>query len=271
MVRDSGGTLFGATAIVTGASSGIGREVARRLAGDGAAVVINYYAQEDAARELAGAITAGGGRAITVAADVSDEDDVTRLFAETVGTFGRVDILIANAGTQKDAPFVDMTLADWHRVIDLDLTGVFLCCRAAVRQFRVQEKAGRPFRSAGSIVTMTSVHDRIPWAGHANYAAAKSGASMLMRTVAQEVAEFGIRVNAFAPGAIRTAINRPVWGSAEGLSALLETVPYGRIGEPADVAAAVAWLVSDEADYVTGSTVYVDGGMTMYPDFRRNG
>jgi glucose 1-dehydrogenase len=264
-------SLSGAAAIVTGASSGIGLAVARRLAADGAAVAINYHAHREPAEALVDEIRWAGGRAIAVGANVTDETDVARLFDETMAAFGRVDVLVANSGAQKDSPIAEMTLDDWRTVIDLDLTGQFLCCREAVRRFRVQDKAGRPFRAAGAIVSMSSVHDLIPWAGHINYAASKGGVSMMMRTLAQEVAADRIRVNAVSPGAIRTPINREAWESDAALEKLLRLIPYGRIGESEDVAAAVSWLASDAADYVTGTTLYVDGGMALYPEFQSNG
>ena len=263
--------LDGAAALVTGASSGIGFGVAEELAGRGAKVAINYHSHPEPAEQLAGKIRAAGGEAIAVGADVSDEGEVARLFDETVAAFGRVDVLVANSGMQKDAPVAEMTVADWRAVIDVNLTGQFLCCREAIRRFRGQDKEGRPFRAAGSIVSMSSVHDRIPWAGHVNYAASKGGIRMMVETLAQEVAADGIRVNAVAPGAIRTPINKEAWGTEEALGKLLALIPYGRIGEPEDVAKAVAWLLSDEADYVTGTTMYVDGGMVLYPEFRAGG
>lgn len=257
--------------LVTGASSGIGQGVARYLGNLGASVVVNYRSERDAAEELVEELRRAGGSAIALPGNVSSESDVVQLFDKTVEAFGRIDVLVANSGLQKDAPVADMTLDDWKAVIDVDLTGQFLCCRQAVRQFRKQDEAGRPFRCAGSIVSMTSVHDRIPWAGHINYASAKGGARMFVETLAQEVAADGIRVNAVAPGAIRTPINRDAWDDEAALKELLKLIPYGRIGEPEDVAKAVAWLVSDEADYVTGVTLYVDGGMMLYPSFRDNG
>lgn len=260
-----------AVAIVTGASSGIGQAIARRLAADGIAVAVNYHSHAEPAEALVAEITAGNGRAIAIAADVASESDVVRMFDATMEAFGRVDILVANSGAQKDAPVATMTLDDWRTVIDTDLTGQFLCCREAIRRFRNQPAAARPFRAAGTIVSISSVHDVIPWAGHVNYAAAKGGVAMLVKTLAQEVAADSIRVNAVSPGAIRTPINRDVWDDPDQLAKLIELIPYGRIGEPEEVAGAVAWLASDAADYVTGTTLYIDGGMTLYPGFRDNG
>lgn len=265
------GLLAGAAAIVTGGNSGIGAAVARRLAAEGAKVAINYRSDADEAEAMADAMRAAGGAAIAVRGDVSVEADVARMFTAAAAAFGRVDLLVANAGAQDDAAVAEMTLDQWRKVIDTDLTGQFLCCREAIRRFRLQDARGRPFRSAGAIVSINSVHDAIPWAGHANYAAAKGGAAMLMRTLAQEVGEERIRINAISPGAIRTPINEEVWGDDDKLAALLRLVPYGRMGEPEDVANAVAWIASDQADYVTGATLYVDGGMMLYPAFRGNG
>lgn len=263
--------LEGHTAIVTGASSGIGHAVAAGLADAGAAVVVNYRSDEESADELVERITGAGGKAIAVQADVSQEPDVTKLFDAAADTFGRIDVLVSNSGVQKDAPVADLTLDDWNTVIDVNLTGQFLCAREAVRRFRAQPKHGRPARSAGAIIAMSSVHEVIPWAGHINYAAAKGGIRMLTRSLAQEVAADGIRVNAIAPGAIRTPINKEAWDSEEALARLLRLIPYGRIGEPEDVARAAVWLASDAADYVTGTTLFVDGGMALYPEFRDNG
>ncbi len=264
-------SLAGHAAIVTGASSGIGLAVGEAVAAAGAAVVVNYHAQAEPAEELAQRITAQGGRAIAVQADVSEEAEVLRLFDQAAAAFGRIDLLVSNSGVQKDAAIGEMTLADWNTVIGINLTGQFLCAREAVKRFRAQSEQGRPARSAGVIVAMSSVHEIIPWAGHINYASAKGGVRMLTRSLAQEVAADGIRVNAVAPGAIRTPINKEAWDSKEALEKLLRLIPYGRIGEPEDVARAVVWLASDEADYVTGTTLFVDGGMSLYPEFRDNG
>ncbi len=263
--------LTGTCALVTGASSGIGLEVARGLARVGAAVAINYRSHPEPAEALAAEVRAAGGRAVAIGADVSKEEEVQRLFREAVNAIGRLDVVVANSGIQKDAAIADMTLADWQAVMDVDLTGQFLCCREAIRVFRAQGGEGRPARAMGSIVCMSSVHEVIPWGGHVNYAAAKGGVRMLMQSLAQEVAPERIRINAVAPGAIRTPINRDAWDTPAALERLLKLVPYGRIGEPEDVARAVAWLASDDADYVTGTTLFVDGGMTLYPGFQGNG
>lgn len=257
-------------ALITGASSGLGHACAEALAEAGACVVINYHSHQEPAESLAARIKARGGQAIAVAGDVSVEADVDNLIAATVSAFGRLDILVANSGLQKDATFGDMTLDDWHAVINVNLTGQFFCARAAVRQFRLQEAKPELSRATGKIIHMSSVHQLIPWAGHVNYAASKGGVDLLMRSVAQEVGEEHIRVNAVAPGAIRTPINAETMkGDAE--NRLLELIPYGRVGEPEDVANAVVWLASDLSDYLHGTTLYIDGGMSLYPGFRNNG
>ncbi len=258
-------------ALVTGASSGIGAGAAKALAEAGAAVVLNYNAQAAPAEALAAQINANGGRAIAIGADVSKEADVERLFAQTLDAFGHLDILVANSGMQKDAAAVDMTLDDWNTVIGVNLTGQFLCAREAVREFR--RRGVRPDVScaAGKIVCMSSVHDTIPWAGHVDYAASKGGVMLMMKSIAQEVAPFRIRVNAISPGAIRTPINSAAWDTPEAYADLMRLIPYKRIGEPEDIARAAVWLASDEADYMTGATLYVDGGMTLYPGFEEGG
>lgn len=265
------GLLAGRYALITGASSGIGLAVARGLAKAGAAVVVNHNSSQEPAEALVAEIRAWGGQAIAIEANVAREEDVARLFNEALAAFGRLDLLVANAGIQKDASVAEMTLAEWQAVVDVNLTGQFLCCREAIRIFRKQKSLERTTRALGSIVCMSSVHEVIPWAGHVNYAASKGGVRLLMQSLAQEVAPERIRVNAVAPGAIRTPINRDAWETPEALQRLLQLIPYGRIGEPDDVARVVTWLSSDEADYVTGTTLFVDGGMTLYPGFADNG
>jgi glucose 1-dehydrogenase len=259
--------LKGQTAIVTGASSGLGRASAIAFAKAGAHVVVNYNSSADKANEVVAEIEQAGGEAFACEADTSDEAAVLKMFDETVERFGGIDIVFANAGMQKDAAYADMTLEDWKRVIDVNLTGQFLVSREAVRRFRKQGDRGVS-RAIGKILFMSSVHEVIPWAGHANYAASKGGSGMLMRTLAQEVAGDRIRVNGIAPGAIATAINAD---ATEDQDKLLELIPYGRIGDPEDVARTALFLVSDAADYIVGSTLTIDGGMSLYPGFRDNG
>ena len=258
-------------ALVTGANSGIGRAVALGLGEAGADVVVNYVANPEAAEDVAHAIERMGRRAIAIKADVSNEDEVRAMFAAAINHFGTLHVAVNNAGLQRDASLLDMTLEQWNKVIAVNLTGQFLCSREAVREFRRRGVTPDVSSAAGKLVFMSSVHQEIPWAGHANYAASKGGVMQLMRSIAQEVAPLAIRANAIAPGAIRTPINRPAWQTADAYRDLMTLVPYKRIGEPRDIAQAVAWLVSDAADYVTGATLYVDGGMTLYPGFATGG
>ena len=265
----------GQTVIVTGSSSGIGRACAIYFGQLGANVVVNYSANKDAAQEVLEEIKSGGGTGIIVKADVSREEEVQALFSQTISTYGRLDILVSNAGLQQDSSFLEMTLQQWQKVIDVNLTGQFLCTREAARQFVAQQKAAEqpaPSELAiGKIILMSSVHDIIPWAGHVNYAASKGGIMMLMKSISQELAPHKIRVNSVSPGAIKTTINKEVWSDPEKYKDLLHLIPYKRIGTPLDVAKAVAWLASDDSDYVNGETLYIDGGMTLYPEFADNG
>jgi glucose 1-dehydrogenase len=261
--------LDGQVAVVTGGSSGLGRGIALLFGQSGASVVVNYRSGREGAEEVVRQIEAAGGQAIAVKADVSEQAEVDAMFAGAVRRFGAVDILVANSGIQQDANFTELTLEQWRKVIDVNLTGQFLCAQAAVKQFRKQGDR-TVSKSRGKILHMSSVHEVIPWAGHANYAASKGGVSLLMKTLAQEVAEEGIRVNGIAPGAIRTAINADVM-QGDSATAVLKLIPYGRIGDPEDVARVALFLASDMADYVVGATLFVDGGMTLYPGFRDNG
>jgi glucose 1-dehydrogenase len=262
--------LTGQIALVTGGSSGIGYGVAVALAEAGASVAINYHSHGEEAEGLAAKIEQAGGQAIAIKADVSDEADIDAMFDTLVKRFGTVDIVVANSGLQKDAKFVDMTLADWNAVMNVNLTGQFMTAQRAVREFL--RRGPRPASKAlGKIICMSSVHEIIPWAGHVNYAASKGGIQMMMKSLAQEVAPHKIRVNSIAPGAIQTPINKAAWDNPEALEKLLALVPYGRIGEADDIGNAAVWLASDESDYVTGTTLFVDGGMTLYPGFADNG
>jgi glucose 1-dehydrogenase len=263
--------LKGQPALVTGANSGIGKAVALGLAASGADVVVNYVVDPAAAEEVAHSVETSGGRAIAIRADVSDEEQVRSMFAQAIEHFGTLHILVNNAGLQRDAAFHELTLEQWNKVIGVNLTGQFLCAREAVREFMRRGVVSEVSVAAGKLVFMSSVHQEIPWAGHVNYASSKGGVMQLMRSVAQEVAPLAIRANGVAPGAIRTPINRPAWETAEALGGLMSLVPYKRIGEPHDVAQAVAWLASDAADYVTGATLFVDGGMSLYPGFASGG
>ncbi len=263
--------LKGQPALVTGASSGIGLAVAKGLARAGARVAVNFHSDRESGEAVVREIVDSGGEAIAVGGDVSEEADVERMMAETVRAFGTLHILVANAGLQRDAAFHEMSLADWRKVIDVNLTGQFLCARAAVREFLRRGREPGVSRALGKIVCISSVHEVIPWAGHVNYAASKGGVMLMMKSLAQEVAEKGIRVNSIAPGAIRTPINREAWETPEAEAALLRLIPYGRVGDPDDVARAAVWLASDESDYVTGASLFVDGGMALYPEFREGG
>lgn len=263
--------LKGQKALVTGANSGIGEGVARALAAAGADVVVNYVARPEEAERLVAELNAAGVAAMAVRADVSKEAEVRSMFQEMIAAWGTIDILVSNAGLQRDAALVDMTLDQWNTVLGVNLTGTFLCVREAVREMIRRGPRPAVSRATGKIVCISSVHERIPWAGHVNYAASKGGMMLFMQSVAQELAPHRIRVNSVGPGAIQTPINQPAWETPEALQSLLALIPYGRIGRPEDIGKAVAWLVSDDADYVHGQTLFVDGGMTLYPEFARGG
>jgi glucose 1-dehydrogenase len=263
--------LKGQTALVTGGNSGIGKAVAIGMGRAGAMVIVNYITDRAAADEVVQQIKDLGADAIALEADVSDEEQVQEMFAAAARRFGAVDILVNNAGLQQDAPFAEMTLAQWNKVISVNLTGQFLCAREAVRGFLRRGIRPEISSAAGKIICMSSVHQQIPWAGHANYAASKGAIAQLMRTMAQELAPKKIRVNAIAPGAIKTPINRSAWDTPEAERRLLELIPDGRVGVPEDIARVAVWLASDQSDYVQGATIYVDGGMTLFPGFATGG
>ena len=262
--------LQGQAALVTGGSRGIGAAVCLAFGRAGAMVGVNYRATAREAGEIAQRICAEGGRALALQADVSSEREVIAMFDRFGAEAGRVDVVVANAGMQDDAPAQDMTLEAWEKVLQVNLTGQFICAREAIRRFVAQPP---PTASAalGKVICMSSVHEMIPWAGHVNYVASKGGVMMMMKTLAQEVAGRRIRVNGIAPGAIETEINQKAWSDAEERADLLKLIPYGRIGTPDDVARAAVWLASDESDYVTGTTLFVDGGMSLYPGFIGSG
>ncbi|MDX3310517.1 SDR family oxidoreductase [Streptomyces sp. NPDC054884] len=263
--------LKGQKALVTGANSGIGLATAVALGRAGADVVVNYVSGREEADKVVEEITSFGVRAAAYRADVSDEDQVVAMTNRMVEEFGTIDILVANAGMQQDAAFTEMTLAQWHKVLDVNLTGQFLCAREATKEFLRRGVVPEVSRAAGKIICMSSVHQVIPWAGHVNYAASKGGVQMMMETLAQELAPKKIRVNAVAPGAVRTPINRSAWDTPEAREDLLRLIPYDRVGDPEDIAHAVVGLASDLMDYVVGTTLFVDGGMTLFPGFATGG
>jgi glucose 1-dehydrogenase len=254
--------LAGRRAIVTGASSGIGKATAQRLGREGANVCVNYYSSQEkgAADEVVASIErAGPGEAVAVQADVGNEIDVERMVTETVTAFGGLDILVNNAGIEKQIPLLETSQQDWERILRTNLTGTFLCLREAGK---VMADAG-----GGVIVNMSSVHEFIPWPGFAPYCASKGGVKLLMETAARELAPKNIRVINVAPGAIITPINKFVLDDPEAKHAVEEEIPLGRMGEPEEIAAAVVWAASGEASYVTGTTIVVDGGMSLNPKF----
>jgi glucose 1-dehydrogenase len=254
--------LEGRRAIVTGGNTGIGKASAQRLAAEGASVCVNYYSDREAddAKALAEQLAKDGApRAIAVQGDVGREQDVKRLVGRAVDELGGLDLLVNNAGIEKQVPLLQMGLEDWSAVIQTNLTGAFLCLR----------EAGKVMASAGGgvIVNMSSVHEFIPWPGFAHYCASKGAIKLLMQTAARELAEKKIRVLNIAPGAIITPINKFVLDDSEQKHAVESEIPLGRMGNAEEIAAAVAWVASEQASYVTGTTIVVDGGMSLYPKF----
>jgi glucose 1-dehydrogenase len=258
-------------ALVTGANSGIGLAIAKALAADGAKVVVNYVSRPEDAEKVVKEIEDDGGTAIAIKADVSNETEVQSMFAQMIEKFGTIDILVNNAGIQKDASLQSMSLADWKLVIDVNLTGQFLCSREAVKEFVRRGLKPEVSCALGKIICISSVHQVIPWSGHVNYAASKGGIKLMMESMAQELAPKKIRVNSIGPGAIQTPINKDAWETKESLDRLLTLIPYGRIGVPEDIGKVAVWLASDESDYLTGTTIFADGGMLLYPGFSTNG
>lgn len=262
--------LKGEVALVTGANSGIGEGCARHLAAAGADVVINYVSRPEAADAIVNDIVQAGGKASSVMADVSNEEQVMAMFDQVRKDHGRLDILVANAGLQRDALIADMTVEMWDLVMNVNVRGQFLTCREAVKQFRAQTPPTTS-RAIGKIICMSSVHQMIPWAKHTDYAASKGAVMLFMQSLAQEISHEKIRVNAIAPGAIATPINRQAWETSDAEQKLLELIPYDRVGLPDDIGRATAWLVSDAADYVVGTTLFIDGAMTTFESFSTGG
>ncbi len=263
--------LKGQKALITGANSGIGEGIAKCFGRAGADVVVNYVAKPEAAQEVVKYIESEGGKAIAIQADVSKEDQVQAMFQQMFKEFGTIDILVNNAGLQRDAAFVDMTLENWNFVLSVNLTGQFLCAREAAREFIRRGVVPSVSKAAGKIICVSSVHEVIPWAGHCNYASSKGGIMLFMKSIGQELAPHKIRVNSLGPGAIKTPINRAAWETPEAEAKLLQLIPYNRVGEPDDLGKAAVWLASDDSDYVHGTTLFVDGGMLLYPGFAEGG
>ncbi len=263
--------LRGQVALVTGAGSGIGAGVALAFADAGAQVVVNHPHSPENADGIVSKIRIAGGDALAVAADVSREDEVLKMYDDVFKAYGTIDILVANAGVQRDASFVDMSLADWQFVLNINLTGQFLCAREAAKEFIRRGVVESKSVAAGKIICMSSVHEVIPWAGHCNYASSKGGLMLLMKSIAQELAPHKIRVNSIGPGAVKTPINRTAWETPDAEASLLTKIPYNRVGIPEDIGKAAVWLASDASDYVNGITLFVDGGMTLYPGFATGG
>lgn len=254
--------LHDKTAVVTGSSKGLGASIAQRLGAEGMNIVVNYHTDEEGARATIRAIEDAGGAGTAIQADVSSEAGIQALRDHALSSFGGIDVWVNNAGVESEMPSDERTVEEWQRVIDVNLTGVFIGSRCAVRHFL-------EFGMSGVVINLSSVHEAIPWPHFADYAASKAGVGMLTKTLALEYADRGIRVNAIAPGAMNTPINAEKFTDPEARAATERLIPMGYVGAPEDVAAAAAWLASDQAGYVTGTTLFVDGGMTLYPGFQR--
>ena len=263
--------LSGQTALVTGANSGIGAGVAKSLGQAGANVIVNYVSKPEDADAIVAEIKGYGVDALALMADVSKEDQVQAMFKQAIDHFGTIDILVNNAGLQRDAKFDEMTLAQWQLVIDVNLTGQFLCARETIREFLRRGPRPDVSKATGKIICMSSVHELIPWGGHANYASTKGAIKMLMQSLAQEYGDRKIRVNSICPGAIQTPINTAAWKTPEAYNSLMKLVPYNRIGQPDDIGNLAVFLASDDSDYITGASIFIDGGMTVFEGFSTGG
>ncbi|MBI2320661.1 MAG: 3-oxoacyl-ACP reductase FabG [Chloroflexi bacterium] len=248
--------LAGRVALVTGGSRSIGRAIVLALADAGADVAVNYVARADAAAAVVAAVQAQGRQAIPVRADTTDRAAVIRMVNEVCSALGRVDILVSNAGVMPRAPLLEIAEEDWDRVLDVDLKGYFLVGQAVARS--MVERGVR-----GAIVNVSSTSEQVPGVGFAHYCVAKAGVAMLTKQMALELAPHGIRVNRVCPGLVETDLNRHILADAETRGRRLAAIPLGRLGRPEDIAAAVVWLASDAAAYVTGAAVFVDGGRTV--------
>lgn len=257
-------SLDGKRALVTGGNSGIGQAISRELAAAGAKVAINYVSHPEVAEHMVNGFQAKGSEALCVEADISDPGAVEQMFGKLDEAWGGIDILINNAGIDgAEAHGWEMSVEDFQKVIHINLLGNYYCARQALRRMVAQK--------SGVVLSTSSVHEMIAWTGHSAYTASKAGIGMLTKTLAQEAAPSGVRVLSLAPGAVKTPINESVWGNEAGMKDLLEKIPLKRIGTPDEIAKMAVVLVSDVASYVTGRTIYVDGGMTDYPDFAHGG
>ncbi|KRN28697.1 glucose-1-dehydrogenase [Lactobacillus selangorensis] len=253
--------LNGKVAVVTGGSKGLGSAISERFGQEGMKIVINYNSDPVGAQKAADAVKDAGGEAVTVQANVSTEKGVQSLLDAALDNFGDLDVWVNNAGMEIKSPTAELSLDDWNKVTSIDQTGVFLGSRTALDYFLKKDKKG-------NIINMSSVHERIPWPTFASYAAAKGSVKLFTQTIAMEYAKQNIRVNAIGPGAINTPINAKKFADKEQYDATVNMVPMDRIGKPEEVASAAAWLASDQSSYVTGITLFVDGGMTLYPAFK---
>ena len=264
-------SLKNQSALVTGANSGIGEAIAIGLGEAGANVVVNYVVDPASAEAVADKIRSFGSKAITLKADVSNEEEVKAMYKAMFKEFGTIDILVNNAGLQRDAHFHEMTLDQWNKVINVNLTGQFLCAREAIKEMLRRGPVPEISAACGKIICMSSVHELIPWAGHVNYASSKGAIKMFMQSLAQEYGDRGIRVNSICPGAIQTPINTGAWSTPQALASLMTLIPYNRIGQPVDIANLAVFLASDASDYITGASIFIDGGMTVFEGFAEGG